>query len=115
MKEVLTEKRYKDYQRISRYSPFPYYYNSKDNKYVYGITAQLQTNDTPFVTHTVEQGDTLDSIALYYYNNPTYYWIVTDFNRIQDPFIELVPGTKLKIPTFSAIKYDYWGDKYWLS
>ena len=107
MKEVLTEKRYRDYVNISRYSPFPYYYNSNDNKYVYGITAQLRTDDTPFVTHVVKQGESLDSLALYYYNNPTYYWIICDFNRIQDPFTELSIGTKLKIPTFSSIKYDY--------
>lgn len=103
---VLTEKRYKDYSRVSRYSPFPYYYHKEDDKYIYGVTAHLNTTETPFVSHEVQSGDTYDSIALYYYNNPTYYWIILDFNRIQDPFNEPSVGTILKVPTFSAVNYD---------
>ena len=38
---VLTDKSYKTYKNVSRYSNFPYYYNSLDNKYIYGTTAQL--------------------------------------------------------------------------
>ena len=102
---VLTEKFYKQYDRISRYSPFPCFYNTVDKKYVQGITAQLENTETPFVAHTVKSGDTWDSLALYYYNNPTYYWIICDFNRVQDPFIEPSEGTVLRIPTFSAINY----------
>ena len=101
----LTEKSYKRYDRVSRYSPFPYYYHSVDNKYFYGVTAHLENKDTPFVAHTVKEEDTWDSLALYYYNNPTYYWVICDFNRVQDPFIEPTAGSVIKIPTFSAINY----------
>lgn len=104
--EVLINKEYKDYQRVSRYSPFPFFYNRVEDKYIYGITAQLSTSDIPYVAHTVKAGETYDSLALYYYNNPTYYWIIMDFNRRQDPYEVLVEGTVLKIPTFSSIKYD---------
>ena len=38
----LTDKNYKDYNRVSRYSVFPYYYDEKSNKYLYGITSQLE-------------------------------------------------------------------------
>lgn len=100
----LTDKNYKDYNRVSRYSVFPYYYDEKSNKYLYGITSQLE-KDIPYVSHIVQQNDTLDSLALYYYNNPTYYWIIADFNNINDPYIQLKKGIKLKIPTFSKVKY----------
>ena len=103
---VLENKYYKDYTRISRYSIFPYYYNRIDEKYIYGITAQLKTKDVMMVNHKVKEGDTLDSLALYYYNSPTYYWIIADFNRIQDPFSDLKVGSTLKIPTFSFVEFD---------
>ena len=104
--EVLTQKQYKDYDRISRYSIFPYYYNSVDKKYIYGLTAQLDNENTSFVSHVVQIGDTLDTLALYYYNNPTFFWIIADFNRIQDPYETLKVGTRLRIPTFNNIRFD---------
>lgn len=106
---TLINKAFKSYDRVSRYSIFPYYYNRFDNKYVYGITAQLSTEDINFVSHKVKRGDTLDTLALYYYNNPTYYWVIADFNRIQDPFARLPEGVILRIPTFSNISYDLKG------
>ena len=102
----IDNKAYKDYNKISRYSVFPYYYNRLDDKYVYGLTSHLKINDTKYVNHCVKQDETLDSIALYYYNNPTYYWIIADFNRIQDPYQKLTIGSTLKIPTFSNIKFE---------
>lgn len=106
MKSVLTEKSYKTYDRVSRYSVFPYYFNRVDNKYVYGVTSNLNLTDTRYVNHTVKLGDTLDSLALHYYNNPTYFWIIADFNRIIDAYCELKEGTVVKIPTFSDISYE---------
>lgn len=103
--DVLTNKSYKDYARISRYSPFPYYYHTKDDKYIVGTTAYLK-DTTVYTLYTVQRGDTLDSLALEFYNNPTLYWIICSFNRIQDPFIELKEGQKLKIPSISNIEFD---------
>lgn len=102
----VTEKQYRDYDRLSRYSSFPVYYNVDDNRYFYGLTAQLQQANTSYVSHKVKEGDTLDSIALYYYNNSLYYWIIADFNHVRDPYVALVPGTLLKIPTFNNIRFD---------
>ena len=39
-----------------------------------------------------------DKLAAYYYNNPTYYWIICDFNKIIDPFVEPKPGDILYLP-----------------
>lgn len=103
--DVLKNEQYKQYDRLSRYSPFPTYYNTLDDKYIYGITSNLNT-DTNYSLYTVKSGDSYDSIALKKYNNPTYFWVICDFNRIQDPFEKPVPGTVLKIPVISMIKYE---------
>lgn len=102
----LSNKAYKDYNRVSRYSVFPYYYNRVDDKYTYGLTSHIKQKNTNYVIHTVKENDNLDKLALYYYNNPTYFWAIADFNNIQDPYQELKVGTKLKIPTFSNIQFD---------
>ena len=102
--DVLVDKSYKEYKRLSRYMNFPYYYNTLDKKYIYGTTAQLK-DTTTHIIHIVKANDTFDSLALYYYGNPTYYWIICDFNHIQDPYQELVVGEEIKIPTFSMIEY----------
>lgn len=103
--EILTDKTYRDYAKLSRYSPFPYYYHTVDDKYIYGTTAYLK-DTTSYRMHTVQRGDTFDSLALDYYNNPTLYWIICSFNRIQDPFSSLVEGTQIKIPSISTIEFD---------
>ena len=105
MKPILIDKEYKMYDRVSRYSRFPYYYNRVDDKYIYGLTGQLDKENTTFVSHKIVEGDTLDSLALYYYGNPTYYWCIADFNSIRDPFKTLKEGDVLRIPTFSNISF----------
>lgn len=103
--EVLKNKSYNDNNRLSRYTPFPYYYHTKDDKYVSGVTSYLK-DTTVYTSYKVQRGDTFDSIALEFYNNPTLYWIICSFNRIQDPFTELVEGQVLKIPSISNIEFD---------
>jgi hypothetical protein len=102
--EVLSDKSFKSHDYINRYTPFPYYFNSKDNRYIYGTTAHLNQN-TGYSLHTVKKNDTLDSIALNYYNSPTLFWVIADFNNIQDPFKELIIGSRLKIPVLGALEF----------
>lgn len=100
----ISKKNYKSYDYVSRYQQFPYFYHNIDDKYFYGTTAQL--NDTlGYSLHVVKEGDTFDSIALAYYNNPTYYWIICDFNKIQNPYKKLQVGEKIKVPVMSAIQF----------
>lgn len=106
--DILINKSYKNYNYTSRYSLVPYYYNRLDDKYVSGITKQLK-DDTSYTLYTVKQSDTFDSLALDFYNNPTLYWVICDFNHIQNPYTELVPGEKIKIPAISALEYDFDG------
>lgn len=102
---VLINKQHKSYGYLSRYSSFPFYYNTNDSKYVYGITAQLKQN-IPYVLHKIKPHETLDSIALDMYNNPTFFWVIADFNHIQDPYIKLKIGDTLKIPSLSDISFE---------
>ena len=102
--DKLTNKAYRQYDYISRYTSFPYFYDTEEDKYIYGTTAYIKS-ETPYVIHKAELRDTYDSIALKYYNNPTLYWVICDFNRIQDPFSEIEIGTLIKIPTISNISF----------
>lgn len=103
--DVLTNKSYKQYAKLSRYSPFPHYYHTLDGKYVTGTDAYLK-DDTAYTTYIVKKNDTVDSLALHFYNNPALYWVICSFNRIQDPYIKLVEGQTLKIPSISSIEFD---------
>ena len=102
--DILKDKQLRAYDKLSRYSTFPFYYNELDNKYMYGTTNHLK-NTTAYRLYKIKNNDTLDSIALDAYNDPTYYWIICDFNRIQDPFIDLAVGSYLKLPILSLIEY----------
>ena len=103
--DILTNKQYKTYNKVSRYSPFPIFYNTLDKRYQGSITDYL-LDTTTYINHNVNNTDTLDSLALYYYGNPTYFWIIADFNRIQDPFKPLKVGEFIRIPTFSDIQFN---------
>lgn len=105
-REHITGKEYKEYDRVSRYSSFPFFYVIEDNKYNYGITSHLKHDNVKYIAHKVKDGDTLDNLSLYYYNNPTYFWIIADFNKINDPYESLQIGQVLKIPTFSDVEFD---------
>ncbi len=103
--DVLKDKQTKSYPSLSRYSSIPYYYNTQDNKYIYGLTKQLGQN-TDYVVHRVKPNDTLDSIALYYYGRPDYYWIIADFNQV-NPFINLIDKFEtIKVPSISYIYFE---------
>lgn len=102
--DILTNKTYKQYDKLSRYTQFPYYYNTIDNKYIYGTTTQLYKN-TQYSRYKVKQNDTYDLIALMFYNNPTYFWVICNFNDVIDPFTRPPEGTYLKIPVISNIEF----------
>ena len=104
--DVLKDKQVRSYPSLSRYSTVPFYYNTQDLKYVSGLTKQLG-QDTDYVVHKVKPNDTLDSIALFYYGRPDYFWIIADFNRITDAFIDLPSKFEtIKVPSISYIYFE---------
>lgn len=103
--EKLTNKRYHAFDYVSRYTPVPYFYDNENKSDIYGIGTQMNPNTT-FVSHSVKPEDTLDSLALTYYNNPTYWWVIAYFNKINNPFIRLSEKFSiLKIPAISSIEF----------
>jgi hypothetical protein len=62
--------------------------------------------NAPWVAHKVVQDDTLDKLALNYYNNPSYWWIIAYFNDIQDAFINLKDYFDIiKIPALNSVEF----------
>ena len=103
--DSLTNKKYLQFDYFSRYLNVPYYYNKQKEDEVCGIGTQMNKN-SEYVNHQVHPGDTLDSLALKYYNNPTYWWVIAYFNTILDPFIVLSNNYKvLRIPSLSSISF----------
>ena len=103
--DVLKNRNYKDFDYTCRYSGVPYYYHTLDEKYIFGLTSNLSKN-TSYTLHNVKDTDTLDGLALKYYNNPTFYWIIAYFNDIQDCLIKLADEYKvIKIPTITGVKF----------
>ena len=102
---MLTDKQYRQYSYFSRYSSFPIYYDTNNKRYLYGVTSQLN-KDTTYVIYKTKRNDTWDSIALFYYNSPEYYWVLCDFNNIQDPFADIEEGQEIKIPTLTAVTFE---------
>ena len=102
---VLKDQSVRSYDYISRYQSIFYYYNTEDEKYMYGLTKQLSL-DNESALHIVIPGDTLDKLAYKYYGRPDLFWVIADFNRIQDSFTELYGNyEKLKIPNIQRIKF----------
>lgn len=102
--DVLKDKQYKNYDRLSRYSSFPIYYNTLNEKYCNG-TISFLSDKTEYTLHKVQRNETYDSISLLYYNNPTYFWVICNFNRILDCFEKPAEGLVLKIPVISNIEF----------
>lgn len=103
--DVLKNKKYVDYGDINRYNNIPIYFNTVDKREVCGIGKNL-AKTAEYYTHKLSITDTLDSLALKYYNNPTYWWVIAYFNDVQDPFLPLSEHYKtLKIPNISTIEF----------
>ena len=102
---VLKDKSSKTYLYTSRYATLPYYYNTLDKKYMYGISKNLNTN-TDYVLHNLVDSDSLDSLALKYYGRPDLFWVIADFNNLNDPYIRLVDKmSSIKIRALSGITW----------
>jgi hypothetical protein len=103
--DTLKNKSYADFDYLSRYMNTPYYFDTLSNREVYGIGTNLKPL-SEYYSHTVKNNDRLENLALKYYNNPTFWWVIAYFNNIQDAFIKLSDRfTVIKIPNISSIEF----------
>jgi nucleoid-associated protein YgaU len=45
------------------------------------------------------QSDRLDLLAFKYYGNPTYWWVISVANNLNDASLSIEPGRQLRIPS----------------
>lgn len=103
--DTLKNKQFETYTYYSRYTTVPFYFDTIANREIYGIGSNMLQHNS-WVAHKVLPTDTLDSLALKYYNNPTLWWIIAYFNNIQDSFTPLNQRFSIiKIPAFSSIEF----------
>lgn len=103
--DTLKNKTYVNFDYLSRYTNTPYYYDTLKDRQIFGIGTNLKTN-SEFVTHKVKSNDTLHSLALKYYNNPTYWWVIAYFNDVQDSFKPIIEKYKtIKIPNITSVEF----------
>jgi nucleoid-associated protein YgaU len=103
--DTLKNKKYSSFDYLSRYTAKPYYHDSLCGKEIFGIGTNLKKT-TEYVSHKVMSNDTLNSLALKYYNNPTFWWVIAYFNDIQDAFQPLRNKFSIiKIPSISSIEF----------
>lgn len=69
--DTLTNKKFAKYDYTSRYLDVPYYFDTLAKRELYGIGSNMLKN-SPWVAHKVRPEDTLEALALKYYNNPTF-------------------------------------------
>lgn len=98
---ILTNESTKTSEYFSRYNGVAQYYNKHDKKYQLALKAWLK-KDFDSVPYVVEKGDTFDFLALKFYNNPTYYWLICDANDIINPMKEPEEGDVLLIPALGS-------------
>lgn len=101
---ILSNKNYKEYNRLSRYSSSANYYNEIDKKYQEELPKPMDKN-SKYSLYIADGNESFDFISLKFYNNPTYYWIICDFNNISNPYLIPSRGTKLRIPVISDIQF----------
>lgn len=103
--DILKNKKYEQYNYLCRYLNVPYYYNTVDEKEIYGIGKNL-LQVSSYTLHKVQQDDTLDYLSLKYYNDPTFWWVISYYNNIQDAFIDLKDNyDTLKIPNILTLEF----------
>lgn len=91
-----------EYSYYSRLTGLSTLNNVEDNTLLLESYLPIQKTDQYFL-YEVQQGDTLDSIALSKYGSPIYWWIIADYNDMLD-CLEPILGTTIKIPELTGVQ-----------
>lgn len=95
----------RNYEHLSRYSPYRTIVNTKNsvtylespNQYIY-----ITEHDTVYHVVEANQEGRLDIISNIYYGTPAYFWAIAGANNIIDP-LTIVAGTVLLIPSIESL------------
>ena len=63
----------------------------------YVISDAVKTNSFVFKYYQVQDGEFLDDISSKFYGAPNLWWLIAEFNEIQNPFEALEEGASIKI------------------
>ena len=99
--DTLTNKTSLNFGYLSRYQGLYSYYDTVSGDTICGLGKPM-LKTTAWSAYKVKPEDTLDSLALTYYNNPTYWWVIAQFNDV-GPFEPLSKYDTMKIPGISSI------------
>lgn len=61
-----------------------------------GVNTAHRGDDTYYTSQT---GDSFHSLAHRLYGDVRLWWVIAEFNDVEDPFNDLVPGTTLRLPS----------------
>jgi len=90
------------YGTSSRYYGLPVLeYQAPDGSPIRYVKRRFIPQPSAFATlvsHSVQQGDRIDTIAARYLGDPLYYWRIADANLAVRPDDALVDGKSVKIP-----------------
>jgi hypothetical protein len=105
--DTLKNRRYLQYGYLCRYTGTPFFYDTINEKECAGIAKDINP-EASYFTHRTKKHETLDALALKYYNNPTYWWVIAMFNNIQDAFIDDLAKDYpvLQIPNLGSISFE---------
>jgi hypothetical protein len=76
------------------------YFTKKENGQVYPITFYSfdELDSISFSIHTYVSGETLQGISQVYYQNPSLWWTIAEYNPEVTDLFNITPGTLLRIP-----------------
>lgn len=80
----------------------------QDNRYFYNLLQTIKFPDNLpknfYKTYITKTGDTYPFISYKVYNTPNLWWVITAFNKIDNPIPILEPGVVLNIPVFDVVR-----------
>lgn len=105
-------------RQFSRYTFATTSPNAKGELTLYGADPYTYRAFPDNVEHVVRDGDTLWTLAAFYYAGSIYrpaglWWVIADFqpSRIHDPTLALVVGTVLVIPSLRTVIEEVFSEK----
>jgi len=76
-----------------------------ENVEIFEIRDKIDTTENESdLAYNVQEGDDLKGIANIVYGDARLYWIIAEYNRIVDPFKNLVVGTRLIYPSMKRVR-----------